>query len=157
ESSAATALAGMSDWDRAYLNALYATEQSGQQRAEIAADMARQIVPDPLDEVIVGARQESLSKLRQEIDKSEDAFYAAYNEVNQEPEYRVNCGDEIPTGRKIPEHVCKPQYIDTATADYAQGILVGYGTVPPWTVITAKTPAYKQHVQEVVATDPKLI
>jgi hypothetical protein len=157
DASGQAALTGMTDWDRAFLKSLYATEQSGQQLAQIASSMVREIVPDPLEEIIVGARKEKLSELHQKIEKSEDAFYEAYNKADTEPEYKIHCGDEIPTGTRMPAHVCKPQFVDTATADEAQGFLYGYAAMPAWMVIASRMPAYEKHMREVVEKDPKLI
>ena len=155
--SSQAAPAGMTDWDRAFLKSLYATEQSGQQRAELASSMVREIIPDPIEEVIVRAHLEKLSKLQQEIEKSEDAFYKAYNKVNAEPEYQIHCGTETRTEMRKRLHVCKPQFIDTANEDETQGFFLGYAAIPAAMVIAAKMPAYRKHLREVVEKNPKLI
>jgi hypothetical protein len=152
------ALPGMTDWDRAFLKSLYETEQSGEQRGELASTMVREIVPEPLEQVIIAARKERLSKLHQKIEESEDAFYKAYNKENTEAEYQVNCRKRPPTGSHIDQHVCTPAFVDRAYEDEAGAFLGGYAPPPPpMALIAEKIPAYEKHVREVIAKNPKLI
>jgi hypothetical protein len=148
---------GMTDWDRAFLKALYVTEQSGQQQAQLASAMVRQIVPTPLAEIVITARAEKLSKLEKKIEKSEDAFYEAYNKVNTEPEYKVYCNVEVVTGTHRSVHSCKPQFVHTATSAAVDAFFSGHAAIPPGAVIAVKMPGYRKHLREVAEKNPELI
>lgn len=148
---------GMTDWDRAFLKSLYEIEQSGEQRTELASTMVVEIVPDPLEQVVIAARRERLSKLHQKVEESEEAFYKAYNKDNTEPEYDVNCHSFAPTGTHILQHACKPVFVDRAFEDETDAFLGGHAAAAPRAVIAEEMPAYVKHLREVVAKDPKLI
>jgi hypothetical protein len=150
------ALTGMTDWDRAFLRSLYATEQSREQRSQLASNMVREIVPDPLEQVIVAARQEKLSKILQKIVRSEEAFYSAYNKANTQPEYHVNCNSTIDALR-MHHHVCRPVFVDRANEDETAAFFGGYAAAPAWTVVAINMPGYRKHLRDVVEKDPKLI
>jgi hypothetical protein len=145
----------MTDWDRAFLKSLYATEQTGNQRAEIASSMVREIVPDPLDEVTVHARRESLNKLHEEIGKTEEAFYKAYNKANTEPDYVINCRDDRAGMSNV--RVCNPRFVDAANEAETQGFFSGVAALPAWVVVAARRPAYQKHMLDVVQKNPELI
>jgi len=150
-----TALTGMTDWDRALLKSLYGTGHPGQQRDQLASDMVAQLVPDPIANIVITAKQEKLSKLERQLDQAEYDFYTAYNKVNTEPEYGMNCSvDTGPRGLHAgasPRHQCTPQYVLTA-------IWNSSGWAPHWgETIYAKTPVYRKHVLEVVEAHPELI
>jgi hypothetical protein len=145
----------MTDWDRAFLKSLYATEQTVNQRAEIATSMVHEIVPDPLDEVTVLARRESLNKLRQEIGETEETFYKAYNKANTEPDYVINCRYERAGMSNV--RVCNPRFVDAANEAETQGFFYGYAAIPAGLMVAAKTQAYQKHMLDVVQKNPALV
>lgn len=118
---------------------------------------------DPLDAIIVNAQREKLSVLRKEIEQSEDAVYDAFNAANTIPEYRTHCsieknsigGDYEHVGRWH-QHICKPEFVETATSIEAQAIVNGWPYKPASMVINAKMLDYRQHVRDVAHKDPKL-
>jgi hypothetical protein len=117
--------------------------------------MVGEMVADPLDEVTVRARRESLNKLRQEIEKTEEAFYKAYNKANTEPDYRINCRDEKAGQSYV--RVCNPRFVDKANEDETQGFFYGYAAIPAGLVVAARRPAYQKHMREVIQKNPELI
>jgi hypothetical protein len=153
----------MTDWDRAFLKSLYATEQTGNQRAEIASTMVREMVPDPMEEVTINARRESLNKLREEMGKTEEAFYKAYNKANTEPDYQINCRDErVHMDDRLSlamtyVRACNPRFVDKANEAETQGFFYGYAAIPAGLVIVSRLPAYQKHMLDVVQKNPDLI
>jgi len=117
---------------------------------------------DPLDEIIIKGHRAKLRELRQEIEKAEDAFYDAFNEVNTVPEYRTYCGIETATGTRISTHVCKPEFVNSATKGdlstflYELGVTGGHPERASGSVINEKMAGYWQHIQDLLRKDPKL-
>jgi hypothetical protein len=115
-----------------------------------------------LDEVIINARKEKLSKLTHELEKSQDRFFEAYNQINTVREYQVHCSEVTHTGTWIRDRECKPQFIDTATAQEAREYLdtlsipgASMGT-PAAITIAARMPDFQKHVQALVDKNPQL-
>ena len=111
---------------------------------------------EPLEEIIIDARKQKLSQLHLEIEKSEDAFYDTYNQVNTAPEYQVRCRVEMSTEMRMRTHVCTPRFADTAGEAEVQGILRGYPEKPASMVINEKLQDYNKHLRDLVLKDPKL-
>jgi hypothetical protein len=122
----------------------------------VEAQKSETIQVDPLDEVIVNGHKIKLHELRKEIDKAEDAFYEAFNEVNTEPQYKTVCLDDIHTDARWHEHVCRPEFARRAQEDEAATWLGLYHAPPAVMVVDAKMPAYKKHMHDLVMQDPKL-
>lgn len=115
----------------------------------------------PVEEVTVEARREKLSKLRQEIKKSVDDFYDAFNydafnKANTVPEYETHCTDEKPPNSNVLSHVCRPKLVDDANQNDAQALIDGHAAVPASTLIALGMPAYKQHLEALIHEDPNV-
>lgn len=146
---------GMTDWDRALLKSLYA-EPAGQQRDELAAGMVHQIVPDPVEDIVITADREKLSKLKREIEKSGDAFFDAYNTVNTDPEYSVSCLVDYPWARwRV--HTCTPQFVLDARWDGVGRRALAARALKADARVVLKYADYRKHLLEVVEKNPKLI
>jgi hypothetical protein len=64
------------------------------------------------DEVVV--TEQSPKQLRVDLEKAENAFYDRFNALNSSDEFDIHCRKEVPTGRRVPERVCLPNYIRDA-------------------------------------------
>ena len=69
------------------------------------------------DDMIVAKK--SLSELRSELYKSEEAFYDLFNEINEDDDYDVDCFYERATGTRIKNHVCRAKFVSDAFSSHA--------------------------------------
>ena len=65
------------------------------------------------EEIVVKAPM-SLSKLRREIGKAEDAMFDLYNELNDDDQFDINCRYVKRWQSVIRERVCSPNFLVTA-------------------------------------------
>jgi hypothetical protein len=118
----------------------------------------------PPDEVIVEAQKERLTHLQMQLEKAQDDFFARFNKVNTNPEYQTHCERKALYGSHILDHVCTPQFVDTANekvASWLVGTLQGSAYEPlapedPSTAIRTKMPDYRRKVLEVGEKDSQL-
>jgi hypothetical protein len=110
--------------------------------------------PQVLDEVTVEAHRQKLSQLRQQIKKSVDDFFDAFNKANTVPGYETRCADEKPSGSNIASHVCRPRFVDDANEQETQGFFYGYPSIPAAALITLRMRGYKKRLEELIHTDP---
>lgn len=89
------------------------------------ASAADKTTRTPLDEVVIQAQREKLSKLRMQIEEQQQRFFAAYNEVNGEREFRVTCSEKAGSNTKIQHLECQPQFVLDAQEEEAKGFLDG--------------------------------
>ena len=61
------------------------------------------------EEVVVRGR--SPEELRVEIERTENAVYARFNELNSSDEFDIHCSEHAPTGSNIPVRTCKPNFM----------------------------------------------
>jgi hypothetical protein len=86
--------------------------------------------PRPLEEmpeVQILASRVKPSELRAELIKAEDAFYAQFNQLVEDPELRVWCRTEPPIGSHIHRRVCEAQFVESARAVFAREMIQGLG------------------------------
>jgi hypothetical protein len=108
----------------------------------------------PVEEVTVQAHKEKLAKLRQEIKKSVDDFYDAFDKANTVPEYETHCADEKPPNSNISSHVCRPKLVDDANQSNAQTFFDGHAAVPAITLVTLGMSGYRSHLEALIHDDP---
>ena len=113
--------------------------------------------PDPMDEVTVeAARKEKLSILQKRVRSLEDDFYAAYNRVNDIPDYRIKCEQRPPPlgTRFSPGRVCAP-VLKQICGGYAGNGSAFDGPV----VCTTWLPPvdFRKHLQDVITRHPELL
>lgn len=83
---------------------------------------------DPqLEEVVVTARQDSLSSLKLALIAAEDRFYERWNELNDDDDLDVICRVEAPTGTRLTRRTCAPRVLDDATREQAMLLFAGAG------------------------------
>jgi hypothetical protein len=112
--------------------------------------------PPVLDEVTIEAHRQKLSQLRQQIKKSVDEFFDAFNKGNTVPGYETRCRDEKPAGTNIASHVCRPRFVADATEQETQGFFYGYPTIPAAALVTLRMRGYKKRLEELIHTDPNV-
>ena len=110
----------------------------------------------PLDQIIIEARREKLNDLRAELEKTEDAFYEAFNKINTEPEYATHCTRKSHMGTRMLDRVCTPMFVDTASEAEAEAILEGRPVIPARESIMDKWPDYKKKLLTLTQSDPQL-
>lgn len=115
-----------------------------------------------LDEVSVEGRR--LFELRAAIVESQDRFYALYNDLNDQDEFDIVCGELLPTGTKLVRRACFPQVVHTATEEEALAIWFAMfmggaarpQVTPPNTVLAGKVQDYRKNMLKVLRRNPKL-
>jgi hypothetical protein len=112
---------------------------------------------EPIDNVIISAHREKLTMMRAEVVKLENAFYDEYNKLNTDPQYDIQCLIEARTGTLIKKRVCRPVFVNTATAEEARGFLTGDPVPPANMVINDKWADYEKHALAVINKNPKLL
>jgi len=109
---------------------------------------------EELDEVLVLGTQ--LWKLRQNMIRTEDRFYALYNELNKNHDFDVHCHIEAPTGRIIKDRVCRVAYVENAQEVEVKGFLDGHSAPPADMVGQARQADFEKNFLQVVNSDPRL-
>jgi secretin/TonB-like protein len=111
---------------------------------------------EPMPQVEINARRESLRHLRSEIVKLEEGFYAKYNELNTDDEYDIHCGRSVPTGSVLRQRECQPVFVNRATEAEAQAFLGGYPIQPASSLILRKWPDFEKTLVQAIQTHPEL-
>lgn len=109
-----------------------------------------------MDEVEIRGTRGRLREMREEIVRLEDQFYQRYNELNAVDEYDVHCNMEQPTGTLLKYRVCRPVFVENATAEEARAFLGGYTVVPANMVIGSKYPEFERQALSVINRDRDL-
>jgi hypothetical protein len=109
-----------------------------------------------LEEVTVEAHKLKLSKLRQLINKSVDNFYDTFDKINTVPGYDTTCSDERRESSYVKHHVCTPRFVHDATQDETQGYFYGYATIPAASLVMLRMPGYKETLESLIHSDPRL-
>jgi hypothetical protein len=112
-------------------------------------------VPPVEGEVTVGAITR-LAQLRKEIVVAEDRFLAKYNELNQVRQYAIKCSQEAVTGTSLYRRACRPEYVNTATADEAKGSLLGYYAPPAALVLASKKGGFRKNMLDLAMKSAEL-
>jgi hypothetical protein len=87
----------------------------------VAASAVEQAAGEEMEELEI--RGTRLYEMRAAIVKTEDRFFARYNELNKIHEFDIVCNQRAETGTKITKRVCRTRAVDTAQADEARGLL----------------------------------
>lgn len=75
-----------------------------------------------LEEVTVRGQRSMLS-YRIEIEAARDRIYDVFNALNSSDEFDVTCDYERPTGTRIPQRRCRPEFLKQATAEAGRAFL----------------------------------
>jgi hypothetical protein len=65
----------------------------------------------PVIEELTVTGDRPLGDLRHELQDAENAFYAAFNELVENPKFKVECNWVAPLGSLIHRRVCQPAYV----------------------------------------------
>jgi hypothetical protein len=114
------------------------------------------------DEEIVVVGQATLRSLREQLIRAEDQVHELFNALNDEDEYDIHCHMETRTGTNISQRVCKPNYVDIATADEGQSYLAtirgefGSTRAPASAVISVKSRVLREKLTTFVSENAEL-
>jgi len=97
-----------------------------------------------------------LSQMRQDIIKTEDKFFALFNELNKDDDYDVHCGNEARTGTRLKQRVCRVHYYEKAQADEARAFLTGDYAPPADMIALERGPEYEKKALAVINAHPEL-
>jgi hypothetical protein len=75
------------------------------------------------DEIIVS--RQTPTQLRAEIEKAENAFYDLFNSLNSSDEFDIHCQRVVPTGRRVPERVCQPNFMSNEQSAAGKSTTLG--------------------------------
>lgn len=76
----------------------------------------------PIEEIVV-ISSSTFPSLRFQIREMKDAIFAAFNELNDDDDFDVNCASVGHTRSRIKKHVCRPVFFDKAISENAQAAL----------------------------------
>jgi hypothetical protein len=79
---------------------------------------------ETIEEVIVRGSK-SLIDLRHEMYRAEEALYDLFNSLNTDDDFDIRCYEEVPTGSKIPQRVCKTNWFRNQHAAETQKMMRG--------------------------------
>ena len=108
-----------------------------------------------LDELVVNGKK--LHERLAEIYKTEDRFYALYNQLNANHDFDMHCAEEARTGTVLLQRVCRPEYIEKAEAEQARAFLTGNIAPPAVAVAEARRAEYRKNVLDTVKRNPQLL
>jgi len=97
-----------------------------------------------------------LSQMRQDIIKTEDKFFALFNELNKDDDYDVHCGNEARTGTRLKQRVCRVHYYEKAQADEARAMLTGDYAPPADMIALERGAEYEKKALAVINAHPEL-
>jgi hypothetical protein len=128
-----------------------------------------------LDEIVVSASTLKAADLRKRLVEKEDAFYAAYNDLNKNDDFDVNCREETKTGTRLSRRTCRAGFEDNAIAREAYSAflirqdmqnqlargssapkLLASPPSPAASEIEAKRPEFQVNMRSVVRANPML-
>lgn len=117
-------------------------------------DAVRSPAGDAIEEVVITGK--TIGEMRRDIERAEDRFYNAYNELNPDRRFNVNCRLEARTGSRILGHLCTASFFEDAQGEEARAFLRGESTTPAEMIYQARLPEFRQNVVKVVAANPQL-
>jgi len=132
--------------------AIQGTAVAAQQQPVAVPVIAEETV---LDEVVVKGTR--LWKLREDMVKTEEKFYALYNELNENDDFDVNCQMEAPLGTRLKKRVCRIAFYEDAEAEAAQAFLRGDMAIDPQTVMLERQADYQKNALTIINGDPRLL
>lgn len=86
---------------------------------EVPADSSSRQTGSQIEQITITSKRTPF-QLRARIKAAERRLYSAYNEVNTEDDYDVDCDKDTPTMSHIPEQRCWPVFFQNIVADEAQ-------------------------------------
>jgi hypothetical protein len=110
-----------------------------------------------LDEITITGRYEKLSAMKKEYEQLEDRFYDAYNKLNTNHLFDIECASEAPTGSHIMVRTCQPTFIERALEAETDAWLQGHAGPPAWATVQEMMPAYQENIRDKVKKNPKLL
>ncbi len=111
---------------------------------------------EPMPEVEINARRESLSHLRAEIVRLEDDFYSKYNQLNADKQYDIECGRIAPTGSVLKRRDCVPYSSIGRPQTKPRRSSATITAVPASSVILLKWPDFEKTLVKAIQTHPEL-
>lgn len=124
--------------------------------------------PDPVEEITVYG-DKTLFNLRREWQSAEVDFFDAFNSLNSDDEFDIDCRREVWLGSRRVRHVCVPEFVDEFDKDEASafsgsafwsgadGLLVPIGVAAPnWQVVRNKGERTWIEVAELAKENPEL-
>jgi hypothetical protein len=112
-------------------------------------------VSNTVDEVIVRSR--SLLRLQTEIFRAEDSFYAAFNALNSDHQFDIDCEFTAYTGTRIKQRVCRAKFVATLEAQAAEALLRGDPPPPTYGLMKAKGELLTEQMRSQVKQNPALL
>ncbi len=123
-----------------------AVGQDEEKSTEVASD-------DEAIENIIVTGQKSSAELRRDLWQSEDDFYSLYNKLNDDNLYDVRCSYKAPTGSRIKNQVCRPEFLLRALNRGAITRVTNLDTNP---VIANKMAKFREKLDTLIAANPEL-
>lgn len=118
---------------------------------------------DGIEEVVVEGR--SMPFLREQLQLAEDKLYSVYNDVNTIDEFDIHCRLHAPTGTRIPQRQCLPNFVAPLDRRRGQAVLrtlrdesaYDLDWISPDGVRQYKTRQLQEHMQQLALEHPDLL
>jgi hypothetical protein len=104
-------------------------------------------------ENIVVTGEKSWGELRRELWQVEDDFYSLYNKLNDSAAYDVHCAREAPTGSRIKQQVCRPEFLVRALN---RGDIISKTSMKTSSAIAGKMENFREILDTLMAANPEL-
>ena len=111
--------------------------------------------PDTLEEVIVYG-EKSRWLLKYEVYRAEEKLFETFNALNSDDEYDVHCFYEVPTGSRIRQRVCMPNFVKTIRTDAGQAWLENRGPNTNWGMVQVKEQKLLEEMKTLMNDHPEL-
>jgi hypothetical protein len=113
---------------------------------------------DFIDEVEILAQRERLSALRKAVVEIEERFFAEYNPLTVNKDYRVYCQRRWQGAGAA--HECRPAFMDTSVRYFGSGfpnLGSTWRSDPAYFRIWREMPDYQRHMVDLVSQHPELM
>ena len=121
----------------------------------IAADIADEVdVPETEEIVVEGDR--SRINLQLQVDQAEDEFFAIFNELIDDEEFRIECKTQRVIGSLIHKRICQTKYMKDELTNAAQLFQVGVNYLAD-EVLKEKNRALRSKTIELLEQNPELL
>lgn len=106
-------------------------------------------------EIIVNP-QERFRTLHHRANLAERKVFELFNAINDDDYYDVHCQMEAELGTRIKKQVCRPEFIDRATAEDASAYLDGRSSALPVSIATRHYPELEARMRKALISNPEL-
>jgi len=114
-------------------------------------------VPGVAIEEIIVYREQTLNTLRLEVYRVEEAFYDAFNAVNSNDEFDIECERRSPTGTHMKFRICEARFVKDLNEEFAEAFMRGEPAPAVNPALMAKGKMLVDEMKSVAAENPDVL